>query len=109
MGAKVSVFQQDQITITVSHPKGLTWHKHELKQKNKSNHRKDEKFIEKQNQKSKNKNKIGLPPNKHYCLMPLARHIAIYLGIIIFGMQFPFHQIFQNSSQKIYFFPLFPF
>ena len=26
LSAKVSVFQQDQITITVSHPKGLTWH-----------------------------------------------------------------------------------
>ena len=38
---------------------------------------------------SKNKsktNKIGLPPNKRYCLMPLARHNAIDLGIVIFGI-----------------------
>ena len=31
-------------------------------------------FITKQNQKSRNKNKIGLPPNKRYRLTPLARH-----------------------------------
>ena len=31
-------------------------------------------FITKQEQKSKNKNKIGLPPNKRYRLTPLARH-----------------------------------
>ena len=31
-------------------------------------------FITKQEQKAKNKNKIGLPPNKRYCSMPLARH-----------------------------------
>ena len=34
----------------------------------------DELFITKQDQKAKNKNKIGFPPNKHYRLMPLARH-----------------------------------
>ena len=34
----------------------------------------DELFITKQEQKAKNKNKIGLPPNKRYCLTPLARH-----------------------------------
>ena len=28
----------------------------------------------KQEQKAKNKDKIGLPPNKRYCLTPLARH-----------------------------------
>ena len=31
-------------------------------------------FITKQEQKSSNKNKIGLPPNKRYRLTPLARH-----------------------------------
>ena len=45
-------------------------------------------FIAKQNLKSKNKNKIGLPPNKRYCLTPLARHkTRIYLCITMFGMQ----------------------
>ena len=34
----------------------------------------DELFITKQNQKARNKNKIGLPPNKRYRLTPLARH-----------------------------------
>ena len=31
-------------------------------------------LITKQEQKSRNKNKIGLPPNKRYRLTPLARH-----------------------------------
>ena len=31
-------------------------------------------FITKQVQKARNKNKIGLPPNKRYRLTPLARH-----------------------------------
>ena len=31
-------------------------------------------FITKQEQKARNKNKIGLPPNKRYHLTPLARH-----------------------------------
>ena len=31
-------------------------------------------FITKQELKSRNKNKIGLPPNKRYRLTPLARH-----------------------------------
>ena len=31
-------------------------------------------FITKQKQKARNKNKIGLPPNKRYRLTPLARH-----------------------------------
>ena len=34
----------------------------------------DKLFITKQEQKARNKNKIGLPPNKRYCLTPLARH-----------------------------------
>ena len=31
-------------------------------------------FITKQEQKARNKNKIGLPPNKRYRLTPLGRH-----------------------------------
>ena len=31
-------------------------------------------FITKQEQKARNKNKVGLLPNKRYRLMPLARH-----------------------------------
>ena len=34
----------------------------------------DQRFITKQNQKERNKNKFGLPPNKRYRLTPLARH-----------------------------------
>ena len=34
----------------------------------------DKLFITKQEQKSRNKNRIGLPPNKRYRLTPLARH-----------------------------------
>ena len=34
----------------------------------------DKLFITKQEKKARNKNKIGLPPNKRYRLTPLARH-----------------------------------
>ena len=34
----------------------------------------DKLFITKQEPKARNKNKIGLPPNKRYRLTPLARH-----------------------------------
>ena len=34
----------------------------------------DNLFITKQEKKSRNKNKIGLPPNKCYRITPLARH-----------------------------------
>ena len=34
----------------------------------------DKLFITKEEQKARNKNKIGLPPNKRYHLTPLARH-----------------------------------
>ena len=34
----------------------------------------DKLFITKQDQKARNKNKIGLPPNKRYRLTPLTRH-----------------------------------
>ena len=45
-----------------------------IKHKNTTKQSLDELFITKQNQKSRNKNKIGLPPNKRYRLTPLARH-----------------------------------
>ena len=45
-----------------------------IKHKNTTKNRLDKLFITKQEQKESNKNKIGLPPNKRYRLMPLARH-----------------------------------
>ena len=49
----------------------------------------DELFITKQEQKARNKNKIGLPPKKRNRLTPLAGHKArIDLSIAIFGIQF---------------------
>ena len=45
-----------------------------IKQKTQPKHRLNNLFITKQEQKARNKNKIGLPPNKRYRLTPLARH-----------------------------------
>ena len=45
-----------------------------IKQKTQSKQRIHKLFITKQDQKSRNKNRIGLPPNKRYRLTPLARH-----------------------------------
>ena len=45
-----------------------------IKHKNTTKHRLNNLFITKQEQKARNKNKIGLPPNKRYRLTPLARH-----------------------------------
>ena len=45
-----------------------------IKHKTTSKQRLDGLFITKENQKARNKNKIGLPPNKLYHLTPLARH-----------------------------------
>ena len=45
--------------------------KHKKKQ---PKQRLDKLVITKQEQKSRNKNKIGLPPNKRYRLTPLAKH-----------------------------------
>ena len=42
--------------------------------KTQTKQRLDKLFITKQVQKARNKNKIGLPPNKRYRLTPLARH-----------------------------------
>ena len=72
VSAKVSVFYSK---IKKTFPKssqrfylGRTHKKTHPKQ------RLDKLFITKQEQKSRNKNKIGLPPNKRYRLTPLARH-----------------------------------
>ena len=45
-----------------------------IKHKKKPKQRLDKLFITKQDQKSRNKNKFGLPPNKRCRLTPLARH-----------------------------------
>ena len=45
-----------------------------LNTKTQPKQRLDNLFITKQEQKARNKNKIGLPPNKRYRLTPLARH-----------------------------------
>ena len=45
-----------------------------IKHKNTKKQRLNNLFITKQEQKARNKNKIGLPPNKRYRLTPLARH-----------------------------------
>ena len=74
VSAKVSVFySKSKKTFHKSSQRfylaqTLTKHKKQPKQ------RLDKLFITKQEQKSRNKNKIGLPPNKRYCLTPLARH-----------------------------------
>ena len=74
MSAKVSVFYSK---IKKTFPKSsqrfylaqtLIKHKKQPKQSL------DELFITKQEHKSRNKNKFGLPPNKRYRLTPLARH-----------------------------------
>ena len=75
VSAKVSVFYSK---IKKTFPKSSqrfylaqTLIKHK---KHKPKQRLDKLFITKQDQKSRNKNKIGLPPNKRYRLTPLARH-----------------------------------
>ena len=45
-----------------------------ITQKTHPKHRLDKLLITKHEQKARNKNKIGLPPNKRYRLTPLARH-----------------------------------
>ena len=75
MSAKVSVFYSK---INKTLPKSSqrfylaqTLIKHT---KTQPKQRLDKLFITKHEQKSRNKNKIGLPPNKRYRLTPLARH-----------------------------------
>ena len=64
VSAKVSVFYSKITTTSPKAPQGKTTSKHRL----------DELFITKQEQKARNKYKIGPPPNKRYRLTPLARH-----------------------------------
>ena len=73
--AKVSVFYSK---INKTFPKSSqrfylaqTLIKHK---RNQPKQRLDRLFITKQEKKARNKNKIGLPPNKRYRLMPLARY-----------------------------------
>ena len=75
VSAKVSVFYSK---IKKTFPKSSqrfylaqTLNKHKKIQ---PKQRLDNLFITKQEQKARNKNKIGLPPNKRYRLTPLARH-----------------------------------
>ena len=75
MSAKVSVFYSK---IKKTFPKSSQWFymaqtiiKHKKTQPKQRLHKL---FTTKQEQKVRNKNKIGLPPNKRYRLMPLARH-----------------------------------
>ena len=75
MSAKVSVFlQHDHKDFAQVFPKVLLGTNTNLNHENIFKQRLDELFITKQNQKARNKNKIGLPPNKRYRLTPLARH-----------------------------------
>ena len=75
VSAKVSVFYSK---FNKSFPKSSQWFylaqtliKHKKAQ---PKHRIDKLFITKEEQKARNKNKIGLPRNKRYRLTPLARH-----------------------------------
>ena len=75
VSAKVSVFYSK---FNKTFPKSSqrfylaqTLIKHKITQ---TKQRIDKLFITKQEQKGRNKNKIGLPPNKRYRLTPLARH-----------------------------------
>ena len=76
VSAKVSVFQQNQINYhrRLSYRSYLAQTLIKHKKKTQPKHRLNNLFITKQEQKSKNKNDVGLPPNKRYRLTPLARH-----------------------------------
>ena len=75
VSAKVSVFYSK---IKKTFPKSSQWFylaQTLIKQKKHNQTQSlDKLFITKQEQKARNKNKIGLPPNKRYRLTPLARH-----------------------------------
>ena len=76
VSAKVSVFYSK---IKKSFPKStqrfyLAQSLSKHTQKTQPKQRLDKLFITKKEQKARNKNKIGLPPNKRYRLTPLARH-----------------------------------
>ena len=61
VSAEVSVFYSKISRLSPSLPNGSTWHKHELK-KTQPKQRLDKLFITKQEQKSRNKNKLGCLP-----------------------------------------------
>ena len=71
VSAKVSVFYSK---INKTFPKSSQRFYLEQTQKTQPKQRLDNLFITKQEKKSRNKNKIGLPANKRYRLTPLARH-----------------------------------
>ena len=74
VSAKVSVFYSK---CNKTFPKSSQWFylaQTLIKHKKHKKKRLDKLFITKPEQKAKNKNKIGLPPNKRYRLTPLARH-----------------------------------
>ena len=86
VSAKVSVFYSKIAKTSPKSSQRFYFAQRLLKHKNTSKQRLYELFITKQEKKAKNKNKIGLPPNKRYRLTPLARHKArIDLGIAIFS------------------------
>ena len=73
VSAKVSVFYS-KIKKTFPKSSQRFYLAQTLIKHKKHNKNRDKLFITKQEQKASNKKKIGLPPNKRYCLTPLARH-----------------------------------
>ena len=74
VSAKVSVFTARYQDFPQVFPTVLLGTNTNLTQKTQPKQRLNSLFITKQEQKARNKNKIGLPPNKRYRLTPLARH-----------------------------------
>ena len=75
MSAKVSVFYSKlNKTFPKSSQRFYLAQTLTKQKKTQPKQRLDNLFITKQEKKARNKNKIGLPPNKHYRLTPLARH-----------------------------------
>ena len=73
MSAKVSVFYS-KFNKTFPKSSRRFYLAQTLTQKTQPKQRLNNLFINKQEQEARNKNKIGLPPNKRYRLKPLARH-----------------------------------
>ena len=76
VSAKVSVFYSKFNKTFPKSSQWFYWAQTLIKHKTQPKHRLNNLFITKQEQKSRNKNKIGLSPNKRYRLTPLARHNA---------------------------------
>ena len=66
------LFQHDQTIIPKTNHNCFAWHKRKNKHK-KHNHNRMMKVWKTQNRKKKDRF-VGLPPNKRFCLTPLARH-----------------------------------